>query len=313
MRQRHSHPRIGPEYQATIPSLEGGPYPQVPVRWLGESAAAAEGAPAGGPPEGAAAASGRGSLRSRAGAASSKQNPNSQQGCRPVSRQMRATTRGAAAARDAESKEEQQQEQQQPVEDVTFSASLFADAARELKEGRLRLSGERFEAGHLRSTGDEPPAAAAAEAKEEAAPTAAAAVEPVPCGGEGTASSLFTAETVGMARRAREAEREATAAAAEAAAAAAAASCAGLRFEIPHLLTSEVPAQQAAAAAGSTAAADSEGEGRQADASAASTDLLPNVEDEKSGEKHSLPATEERSQWRSSSFIKTNNPASCIC
>lgn len=35
MQQRHKHPRIGPEYQAAIPALEGSPAPRVPRAWLG--------------------------------------------------------------------------------------------------------------------------------------------------------------------------------------------------------------------------------------------------------------------------------------
>ncbi|KAL8452515.1 hypothetical protein Emag_002304 [Eimeria magna] len=155
MRQRHSHPRIGPEYQATIPSLEGGPYPHVPLKWMGEGVTA-EGAAGAGTAEAAPApaATGRASGRSRGGAAAHRQSGGVQTS-RPVTRQMRASTRGATAARNADRAAERQAQQGMPAvsaEDMTFSAALLADAARELKESSVSLSGDRFVAALSRST-----------------------------------------------------------------------------------------------------------------------------------------------------------------
>ncbi|KAL8431845.1 hypothetical protein ACSSS7_005020 [Eimeria intestinalis] len=154
MRQRHSHPRIGPDYQATIPSLEGAPYPQVPLKWMGE-AAAAEGAAGAGATEAApAATTGRASGRSRGGAAAHRQT-GCVQGSRPVTRQMRVSTRGATAARNAERAAERQARQGVPAaaaEDMTFSAALLADAAREMKESSASSSGDRFVAALSTST-----------------------------------------------------------------------------------------------------------------------------------------------------------------
>ncbi|KAL8443186.1 hypothetical protein Emed_006925 [Eimeria media] len=190
MRQRHSHPRIGPEYQATIPSLEGGPYPNVPLKWLGEGAAA-DAAAAAGTAEAAAAAAtttGRASGRARGGAAAHRQS-GGVQGSRPVTRQMRASTRGAtAAAAAARNVDRVVVERQTPqgapavssAEDMTFSAALLADAARELKESTsASLPGERFVAALSRSTAGSSSDTAAPDATPDsrAAAAAAAALE----------------------------------------------------------------------------------------------------------------------------------------
>lgn len=140
MRQRHSHPRIGPAYQATIPALEGGPYPQVPLKWLGEAAVAEAEAQATTAGEPTAAVPGKASGRSRGGAVGHKQQNAASQTSRPMTRKMRAT-----AARNAEQNDElHQQRQPATAGAVTFSASLLADAAREMKELSAGFAGEKF-------------------------------------------------------------------------------------------------------------------------------------------------------------------------
>ncbi|OEH76441.1 hypothetical protein cyc_04828 [Cyclospora cayetanensis] len=135
MRQRHSHPRIGPAYQAKIPSLEGGPYPEVPLKWLGEAAVADAETQAATPGEAQGSTSGKGSGRTRGAGTASRQLAAASQASRPMTRKMRAT-----AARNSE----QADQLQQAAEAVTFSAAMLADAAREMKEMSTDIAGESF-------------------------------------------------------------------------------------------------------------------------------------------------------------------------
>lgn len=168
MRQRHSHPRIGPAYQATIPSLEGDQTPQVPLTWLGEAAVAEARAALAEETAAPGATSGRGSGRTRGGAAGHKQQAGASQASRPFTRKMRAT-----ASRNAEHCEELQQQQhgkQAGGEPVTFSASMLAEAAGDMKQLNEGLVGQKFVAGATSYTAppDETVDAAAAPAAEGA-------------------------------------------------------------------------------------------------------------------------------------------------
>ena len=173
MRQRHSHPRIGPAYQATIPSLEGGPLPQVPLAWLGEAAVAeAENqAAAAGEASASGAASGKGAGRARGGGAATRQQGTGVQTSRPVTRKMRAI------ARHAEQKEELQPEEQTSVEAVPFSASLLAEAAREVKELSETIVDEKFFSEPSASTAARTDATAADRPTQDS-PLASAEAEP---------------------------------------------------------------------------------------------------------------------------------------
>ncbi|KAL8271706.1 hypothetical protein Esti_004382 [Eimeria stiedai] len=255
MRQRHSHPRIGPEYQATIPSLEGGPYPHVPLKWMGDGAVAEGGAGAGAAEATTAAgASGRASGRSRGGAAAHRQN-GGVQGSRPVTRQTRASTRGATAARKPDRVAEPQPQQgvpAAPAEDMTFSAALLADAAGELKESSASIAGDRFVAAFSRSTAvssntaapDVTPNAGAGAAAIEEAQEAGTALY----GGFLSSSVCIPANTGNTPGSSLPAEAE------EADAAAVEGPGAALRCELPRLLdgTSEAP-QVASSAVDSSA------------------------------------------------------------
>lgn len=195
MRQRHNHPRIGPAYQAIIPPLEGAPYPHVPLRWLGEAVTAEAEAAATSAESGVApAVPGRTSGRSRGGAAGHKQQNAASQASRPVTRKMRAT-----AARTADNRDEPEQQHQQswkpaPAEDMSFSASLLADAAKEIRELNASLLGERFVAAPSRSTAAGSDTVAIETAPVPATLDAPAEAEATFCGGfpPGSSSDTFT-------------------------------------------------------------------------------------------------------------------------
>lgn len=239
MRQRHRHPRIGPAYQATIPSLEGDQTPQVPLTWLGEVAVAEARAALAEEAAAPGATSGRGSGRTRGSGAGHKQHGAGSQASRPFTRKMRAT-----ASRNAEHCEELQQQQQlgkqAAGEAVPFSASMLAEAAGDMKQLNEALVGQSFLAGATSYTrpSDETVDAAAAAAAERA--------------------SMFFQESPSSsvhhrtdAKANSETEESATGGADDAGAA--------LSSEIPSALAREAPAESAAAiaAAVNTAATSS--------------------------------------------------------